>query len=924
MTMLLQILLWIVALPALAGALWLLLLTMAAFVFRPRGGPPAEPLPRLLFVIPAHNEAGGIAATVISILQTVRYPEDRRSVVVLADNCTDATAAAAIAAGATVFERTDAVHRGKGQALNWLFTTHAGILDGVDGVAIIDADTLVDRGFAFAAASSLADPAVEVMQGFYGVANPEAGWRPSLLEAALAVFHHLRPAGRNCLGGSAGLKGNGMVFRAGLLRRTGWPSFSIVEDVEFGILLATEGVAVDYNPEAIVLGEMASRGGQAAPQRTRWEGGRLGLLRRYGPDLLRRLVRQPSRLVFDAFLDLVMPPLSLLVLSLLVLLPPAWFWAPSLFCSLVIGLALLVVYVLAGLALRGVSRAAWLALLAAPFYLLWKVPLYVQMALGRAGKGWERTVRQHEIAGQAPAWPSAVLLGVPIHPLTLATAVDFIFARLAEPGAAERPGLVTTINVDFLVNAHSWFGSAPRHPELTAVLRRPLLSTADGMPLVWAGRLLGAPLPERVSGADLVPALAERAAQTGRSLYLLGGRREVAEEAAAILQQRYPGLRIAGIDSPFVHTEGTALATAVEEDAAVCDRINQAAPDILLIGFGNPKQELWFERNRHRLRVPVSLGVGGTVNFITGRVKRAPVWMQKAGMEWLFRLWQEPRRLWKRYGIGFAKLSLMLIPAVIVYRLLRLRLRLTGGGAREDAGSATMFIGGTVTQEVVRLPRRLEAANAGAFFEIATATFDDGPVVVDGRDLVCMDAAGMGAFLEFWERAEASGRMVLGFGLRPGIRWLLKASRIHDHFEAGLCDSVRELVSRLRAARGGCRGLAAVEAIGGVRVLRFLGEVGAADLVGLESAGLATLLAGTPCVVDLGLCTLLDTAGIGLLETIRRECLRQNMPCLFCNLSGAARQAVRAARLEEEFRIVDNLNQAVFQARLGGGIKPCA
>jgi exopolysaccharide biosynthesis WecB/TagA/CpsF family protein len=918
-----QILLWLVSLPVLAGVAWLLLLTLAAFAFRRRGGQPAEPPPHLLFVVPAHNEEGGIANTVDSILKHVRYPAGRLSVLVLADNCTDGTAAAAAAAGATVYERTDTLHRGKGQALNWLFTSHAEILDQVDGVAIIDADSLVDPGFAAAIAASFADPAVEVVQAFGGVANPQAGWRPSLLEAALAVFHHLRPAGSNALGGSAALKGNGVVLRAGLLKRTGWPSFSIVEDIEFGILLATEGVAVYYNPDAVVLSEMASRGGQAAPQRDRWEGGRLGLLRRYGPALARRLARRPSRLVLDALIDLMLPPLSMLVLALVLLALPAWFLAPPLFWTLLGSLPLLAAYVVAGMALRGVSRHAWLALLAAPFYLLWKVPLYFRMLLGRRGKLWNRTVRQHELAGNLPAWPAAVLLGVPIHPLTLEATVDFIFARLAEPGAAARPGLVTTINVDFLVNALSWFDPAPRHPELTAVLRRPLLSTADGMPLVWAGRLLGAALPERVSGADLVPALAARAAKEGRSLYLLGGRREVAEEAAAILVERYPGLRIAGIDSPFVHTEGTALATAVAEDAAVCDRINQAAPDILLIGFGNPKQELWFERNRHRLRVPVSLGVGGTVNFITGRVKRAPVWMQKAGMEWLFRLWQEPRRLWKRYGIGLAKLSLLLLPAVAVYRLLRLRMLFTGGNAAADAGGVTLFIGGSATLEVVRLPRRLEAANAGAFFQIATTTVADGPVVVDGRELACIDAAGLGTLLEFWERAEVAGRMILMFGLRPGIRWSLKASRIHDHFAAGLCGSARELVARLRGALPGCRGLAAVDAAGGVRVLRFLGEVGAADLADLGSAGLASLLAGAPCVVDLGLCTQLDTAGIGLLETIRRECSRQQVPCVFCNLSGTARQAVRAARLEAEFRIVDSLNQAVFQAKLGGGTNPC-
>lgn len=879
--------------------------------------------PRLLFIIPAHNEAGGISRTVASILEAQRYPADRRSVVVLADNCVDATAAVATAAGATVFERTDPVHRGKGQALNWLFSSRPELLEQADAIAIIDADTLVDPGFAQAVSASLADPAVEAVQAFGSVANPQAGWRPALLEVALAVFHHLRPAGSMVLGGSASLKGNGIVLRSQVLKRTGWPAFSIVEDIEFGILLAKTGLVVHYNPQAVVRSEMASRSGQAAPQRDRWEGGRFALLRHYGPALLRQWVGHPSRPVLDALLDLLLPPLSILVLWLAVLLPPAWFFGRPLFWTLLAALTALALHVVAGMLLRGVSPHAWLALLASPFYLLWKLPLYLRMLLGGRGRNWHRTVRQHELAASAaPPWPVALLLGLPVHPLTLQSALDFIFARVAEPGAAERPGLVTTINVDFLVNALSWFGSEPRHPELTAVLRRPLLSTADGMPLVWAGRLLGAPLPARVAGSDLVPALAARAAQEGRSLYLLGGRREVAEEAAEILRRRHPGLRIAGIDSPMVHTEGRALAMAMEEDAAVCERINAAAPDILLIGFGNPKQELWFERNRHRLRVPVAIGVGGTFNFITGRVKRAPAWMRETGLEWVYRIQQEPGRLWKRYGIGALKLVLLLLPAVVVYRMLRLR-RLFSGRTPPGPGGMTMFIGGSTTQEVIQLPPSLEAANAGAFLQMAQSAFESGPLVVDARNLAWMDAAGLGAFLEFWERTEASGRSVLCFGLRPGIRWMLKINRIHDYFEAGLCGSVRELVARLRVVRPGCRGLAAVDAGGQVRILRFLGELGSADLAGLESAGLASLLAGMPCVIDLGLCTRLDTAGIGLLEAIRRRCEGQGMPCIFCNLSGPARQAVRTARLDEDFFIVGTVGQALALAKLKRGVDPC-
>jgi exopolysaccharide biosynthesis WecB/TagA/CpsF family protein len=187
-----------------------------------------------------------------------------------------------------------------------------------------------------------------------------------------------------------------------------------------------------------------------------------------------------------------------------------------------------------------------------------------------------------------------------------------------------------------------------RHPELLDILRRADLVTADGMPIVWTSKLLGVPLKDRVTGADLVPKLTQEAARRQKSIYFLGGRGDVGRQAADLLKKRYPNLKVAGTDAPFVHTEGAALSEAEEEDQAIVERINRSGADILLIGFGNPKQEIWFDRNRNRLKVPVSIGIGGTYEFIVGSVARAPVWMQKTGLEWVFRITQDPWRLWNR------------------------------------------------------------------------------------------------------------------------------------------------------------------------------------------------------------------------------------------------------------------------------------
>lgn len=262
-------------------------------------------------------------------------------------------------------------------------------------------------------------------------------------------------------------------------------------------------------------------------------------------------------------------------------------------------------------------------------------------------------------------------LGIPVDNLSLPQAIDRI-VQMARSGA-DRTHLVSTLNVDFLVNSLGYGFTRPRHPELLNVLRSSDLVTADGFPIIWLSRIMGKPLKQRVTGSDLTPALASRAASEGLSLYLLGGGEGVAAAAAKALQDANPGLKIAGTSAPFIHTQGPALADFAADDETVLHSINSSGADILLVGLGNPKQELWFNRNRHKLQVPVAIGVGGTFEFITGSVKRAPKWMQRLNLEWLFRITQDPARLWRRYATGLVKLAVLTSP-LIYYRARELAL----------------------------------------------------------------------------------------------------------------------------------------------------------------------------------------------------------------------------------------------------------
>lgn len=225
--------------------------------------------------------------------------------------------------------------------------------------------------------------------------------------------------------------------------------------------------------------------------------------------------------------------------------------------------------------------------------------------------------------------------GLLIDPVDLATAGECIY-DFARSG---RPHQIVTVNLDFI-------SIAERDPQFRKTINAADLAVADGMPLVWLSRLRGQPLPERVAGVDLVAESCRIAGDLGAGVFLLGAGPGVAAAAGQQLETLYPGLRVVGTYSPAVG------ALSCEEDDEIVRRIRKAAPDFLFVALGAPRQDLWIGERQALLQVPVAMGVGCVLDLLAGSVKRAPRWMQHAGLEWAFRLGQEPQRLWRRYLVN--------------------------------------------------------------------------------------------------------------------------------------------------------------------------------------------------------------------------------------------------------------------------------
>lgn len=228
-----------------------------------------------------------------------------------------------------------------------------------------------------------------------------------------------------------------------------------------------------------------------------------------------------------------------------------------------------------------------------------------------------------------PAGSRVILFGVPVDNLTLAETVDRV-EELIRAGPTHQH---VVINVDKVVKLH-------KDPALRAAILECDLINADGQPVVWASRLLGRPLKERVTGVDLFDALIRRCAERGYRPFLLGAREEVVRRVAEVLQAREPRLQLAGWRNGYWKPQ---------EEEQVAGMIRDARPDVLFVAISSPKKELFVNRWKATMQVPFVMGVGGTFDVVAGQVRRAPRWMQRCGLEWFYRLCQEPRRMWRRY-----------------------------------------------------------------------------------------------------------------------------------------------------------------------------------------------------------------------------------------------------------------------------------
>jgi N-acetylglucosaminyldiphosphoundecaprenol N-acetyl-beta-D-mannosaminyltransferase len=350
---------------------------------------------------------------------------------------------------------------------------------------------------------------------------------------------------------------------------------------------------------------------------------------------------------------------------------------------------------------------------------------------------------------------TVAVLGVPFHNLTMEEAVALLEEHIREGSFHQ----VATANVDFLRNAM-------RDERLRAALCSCDVVIPDGMPVVWMSKLLGTPLKERVTGVDLVERLADVSARRGYGIFLLGASETHSQRAARVLRHRFPELRIVGRYSP----EPQPLEKMNHEE--ILRRIEEARPDILLVAFGNPKQEQWLAMHRDRLKVPVCIGVGGTLDFLSGSMPRAPRWMQTTGMEWLYRALREPRRLAVRY----------LSDALCLLRHLPVYLAASASQPRSSASSAIVVhqVGNT------KLISPIGDLTGPALAEFNTFSLDAYKggmnIVLDLTRTGHMSPESLGSLIYLESRMRRRREQLWLAGMPAHLSRILRAGQLHNYF----------------------------------------------------------------------------------------------------------------------------------------------
>ena len=481
-----------------------------------------------------------------------------------------------------------------------------------------------------------------------------------------------------------------------------------------------------------------------------------------------------------------------------------------------------------------------------------------------------------QMDGAAPV--PLVIYGVPFHNVTFDEAIDWIAERVR----SGRPANIATANLDFVTRA--W-----NDPELQRILIDADLVLADGFPIVKLAPFFGPKLKGRVTGSDLTPMLAERAAQEGFRLYGLGSARGVAEEAMRILKKRNPRLKVAGTYSP-------PYAPLLEMDHRdILKRLEAAHPDILFVALGSPKQEKFISMHVRGWNVPVAMGVGASLDFITGDQKRAPAWIRRNHLEWLWRICCNPRRLFVRY---LANLRFLFSATRQMISIHYMADRPVPFQMLDEADSDLLHQNGIFVERFQGLK---DESAIREFIDRLGEEAAGMNLLLDIHAVPWLNSLELGALLEINKACRRVGKRLILYAPRPKVCRLLETCRLCDYFDSAIrLDAVEAIVKNLREHGDGStiyeEGALTLELPMELTAATLPTFEREADFIHheLQSQGVLKTVS-----VDAAQLDFIDSSGLGFLISLKKATQDEGVSLSIANLAAKPRRTFEIARVDK-------------------------
>lgn len=498
------------------------------------------------------------------------------------------------------------------------------------------------------------------------------------------------------------------------------------------------------------------------------------------------------------------------------------------------------------------------------------------------------------------------LFGIPVNRLTKEELPFELDNQIQEYQKDLRPRFATAINAFFLSYVYGITLSKPSNPELLQILRNIDMITVYSEWLAFFVRLLGSNLPALISSENLLQAIAELSSKKHYSIYLLGGNEKVTEQAVEMLKASYPSLKIVGSATPLIFTKGERLEESQERDRYIIEKINHLKPDVLILQLGHPKQEIWFERVKHLLKVPLTVGVGGAFERYIAQGAYVPKWAEELKIQDTYKEFLKPFISFFKHSLDVIKYFFWLVP-LFLYNLIN-RFVAKYFYRKKDGGRRYFFLSSNRSITVIPFPTFFSDSAEKKVYHWMEDTVEEDYIVLDFLHLRHLDLKGIGFLMDTLRGARHLGKKIFFLNINADLEFLLKLQGVFNDFQPHICADPKDVLLRIASAgKGPLSYLDFYESIYQEQnevVVSFFGDLNLMNEQMPILEKLRPILDGKRCLINFTYCTGINNLGIGFLLKLLNVQKAKGLPLKITGLNPTVYKQISLAKVLNLFKII--------------------